>query len=511
MEIQQNGGSSASEACQTLKSLVANCFEELAGGKSTPEWRDETKKLAASTISLSNSKTNDLLGKPWDIEIRTALSYFHRYKDRAFGSLELESDLGIVRTFASPQDFARLLLLSLEEATRSIGLTLDIRCNDAGILCVTTESRLLLLRNSGRLPCPNCCQWLKGEKGLWWHFQEQHKQNHSDAMSTVASTITTNAIIPYGANVPGDCAFQSHIQSIPQQPTPTLSDPVEIAQSGNVLAMQELIRQGLDPSTYIDNKGASLLLWAAGAGQLDMAKLLIVRGCSPDFCQRGKRGFQGRTALHWAARNGHLDMVVYLTQEHKVCLDAKTVDGTTAFCWAAWQGHEHIMKYLHAQGCDVSSVNSFGCNAALWAAQGSGSAQIIAWLDAIGCSCLVLNDNNHGILHKAAQRGKHDVCDWFLRIKLTSPGANRLGIDMICPDSDGCLSSDLAGMEGHEALAQYLATQEQTIVEESSRLRPVIMPSWLCDASPMIADSIWEPWAGVKRLRYATRHIFEPL
>ena len=103
MEIQQNRGNSTREACQTLKSLVADCIEEIAGGKLAQEWRDETQKLAASTVALTNSKTTDLLGKPWEIEVRTALSYFHRYKDRVSGVLELESNLGLVRPIASPQ------------------------------------------------------------------------------------------------------------------------------------------------------------------------------------------------------------------------------------------------------------------------------------------------------------------------------------------------------------------------------------------------------------------------
>jgi hypothetical protein len=504
----------ASELCQHLKSIVAECLGEVCGGggHSTMEWNETMRQLASSTISLTCSKANStpLKGKPWDIEVRTALSYFHRFKDATSSSFTAESDLGLVRTMDSPLALARLLLLCLEQSTRDLGYCLDIRCNDAGIICITTQHRFLALRKSGRLPCPHCCQWPKGDKGLWWHIQQSHAQNHSDAMATAVNTMTTNAIVVYDSD-----NVKLHASHQPAQreakitqlhSSLPITDAVEIAQQGDVHAMKGLIRQGFDPSTSIDKKGASLLLWAAGSGRLDMAKLLIEMGCDPSFAQRGKRGFQGRTALHWAARNGHLELVQYLVQDCEVCLESTTVDGTTAFCWAAWQGHLNVMEYLFAHGCNVSSVNSFGCNAALWAAQGNGSPDMIHWLDSFGCSCLVLNDNHHGVLHKAAQRGKRSLCEWFFENKVKDLTTQVSILEMIRPDSDGCVPSDLAGMEGHETLAEYLAAQEKLILERYvTNAKPLIVPSWLETAAPMVADSVWEPFAGVKRMRFAAK------
>ena len=48
--------------------------------------------------------------------------------------------------------------------------------------------------------------------------------------------------------------------------------------------------------------------------------------------------------MHWAARNGHLEVVQYLVRSCHVDLEAATADGTTSFCWACWQGHLHVMR-----------------------------------------------------------------------------------------------------------------------------------------------------------------------
>lgn len=509
--------SSADKARTELQSIVIQCLFETCGGGATCAWRDSIEKLVASTISLTCSKTDSLEGKPWDIEIRTARSYFCRFKD-TFGNLITESDLNLVRTFSSADEFASFLIPSMEETCRSISLCLDIRCSDSGILYVTTRDRMMALRENGKLPCPHCCQWLKGEKGVWWHTQLFHQLSHQDAMENAAAVKCVNAIIVYEYDSLQQERIQGTMQSKYQVPTNVSSlselssmDPCELVKRGDVQSLEQLIGNGFSPSDYIDSKGASLLLWAAGAGQVNMVKHLIQKeGCDPNFAQRGKRGFRGRTALHWAARNGHLEVVVYLVDVENVDLEAKTVDGTTAFCWAAWQGHVSVMQYLHSKQCDINSVNSFGCNAVLWAAQGDGSPDTIRWLDSVGCSSMLLNDNQHGLLHKAAQRGRRNLCEWFLREKILVLSLSQHVLTMIGPDTEGCLPSDLAGMEGFEELAVFLSEEERMILESvlvQKGRQTSSLPAWLVQHEClMVADSIWEPWAGVRRLRVVLGH-----
>ena len=61
-----------------------------------------------------------------------------------------------------------------------------------------------------------------------------------------------------------------------------------------------------------DRHGGDALMWAAGAGHLEICHWLTMPGieggagldpCAPRVAPRG---WNGRTALHWASRNGQL-------------------------------------------------------------------------------------------------------------------------------------------------------------------------------------------------------------
>ena len=230
----------------------------------------------------------------------------------------------------------------------------------------------------------------------------------------------------------------------------------------------------------MDRKGASPLMWAAGGGHLSIVRYLTEKcGCDPNQPQRGKRSFSGRTPLHWAARNGHLDVVQHLVQKCQVDIEAATIDGTTAFCWASWQGHIPIMEFLSDSGADVHTVNQFGCNAVLWAAQGKGDTTSMDWLQAKGCEMTKVNNNGHGVLHKAAQRGQHRVCSWFFQTWIKDIDDCTTALKLVGPDAEGYCPSDLAGMERHEDLARCLAVMEMDLIKNHLSMDYFDLPTWL--------------------------------
>lgn len=141
----------------------------------------------------------------------------------------------------------------------------------------------------------------------------------------------------------------------------------------------------------------------------------------------------------------------------------------------------------------MKTVNSFGCNAVLWAAQSNRiGLDVIQFLEEIGCDLELINSNGHGIIHKSAQRGKLDVCDWmFSRMKtFTMLGRENHSSDafainvtdmlrMIAPDKENCCPSDLAGQANYHHLAQFLIDCEKEICMEAIKINPNAIPTWL--------------------------------
>ena len=449
----------------------------------------------------------------------------------------------------------------------------DIRCDLAGFLCITSISRMHDLRQMGRLVCPQCpgVNWCKGgEQGLWWHLQTQHyhggggggggssssstdnenlntvtvhhQQNHGHATAAAMSLSKQNeqALVVYNRyhhSHPEDSLESKEKsvtsctkQAVSQRSKSLKSQLFDLVKAGDLLGLRRCLQEkdsaGYEnaggknpsetpnPSTLVDDNGASLLLWAAGGGYLDLVQYLIETvGCDPHFAQasqqtrRGGRAFQGRTALHWAARKGHLIVVKYLVEKWNVDLEAKTRDGTTAFCWAAWQGHTNILKYLHGRGCSSQSANMFGCNAALWASQGAGDSFLLAWLESIGCSWkTAINHNGHSVLHKAAQRGRRDLVEWFIHELRFDIFPCPHILELIGPDSDQCIPSDLARMEGHDQLAMTLHLEEMSIIQDAMR-NNVLLPAWLSPAANPMPRLGAEYEMGLARLRLATNHV----
>mmetsp|Transcript_9350 Transcript_9350/g.14515 ORF Transcript_9350/g.14515 Transcript_9350/m.14515 type:complete len:140 (+) Transcript_9350:167-586(+) len=117
------------------------------------------------------------------------------------------------------------------------------------------------------------------------------------------------------------------------------------------------------------------------------------------------------------------------------------------------------------------------------------------WLASIGCDLFHINENGHGILHKAAQRGNLDLCKWIVH-SIVSKCVN-VSLRLVGPDKEVCTPSDLAGMEGHYELAQFIAKSEVELVRSLSQASEGLerdCPSWLFD-HPLICEQTDNNWS----------------
>lgn len=475
MEPEEPWDRTPEETLRVIRHAVLQALTMVAGSN----WNEDMlRSVADSTVSLTCHDIEDVHSMPWNVQVKAGAALFHR------GVTLLRSPLGLERSVDSPDDVSRLLLPHLEAELPGC------RIDATSVLQIVTPTRLAVLYRHGKLPCRFCSQWCKGSKGLWWHEQEQHGIDHAEATETAVNTNNALAMVVHRSVLP---VLAGPLQSS-DEPT-----PFDHAASGNLQALKADLARGFDPHS-LDRHGATLVLWAAGGGHVHVLEYLVHDcHCDPRQPQQGRRSFAGRTALHWAARKGHVEAVQWLLP--LVSVHAATQDGTTALGWAAWQGHQEVMEILVNAGAYVSSVNSFGCNAALWAAQGPRTTvSVLEFLAHHGCSVTAINNNGHGVLHKACQRGNRLVCEWFVEHHLGDD------VSLVAPDEEDHVPSDLAGMEGHECLARWMANIEISLVSRLSS-----GSSWLED-KPTVPSTelVWEAGAGLRRMQTAFQRRSNP-
>ena len=148
---------------------------------------------------------------------------------------------------------------------------------------------------------------------------------------------------------------------------------------GLFIAIQEPSPKAADvlirwPKTNVEFRTAkdeSPLMLASLKGHLDLTRKLVDRGADVN-----KTGW---TPLHYAATNGHLEIMSLLLENHAY-IDAESPNGTTPLMMAAQYGSAAAVTLLLEAGADGSLKNQLGLTAIDFANKGnrSESAQLIA-------------------------------------------------------------------------------------------------------------------------------------
>ncbi|XP_050446201.1 serine/threonine-protein phosphatase 6 regulatory ankyrin repeat subunit A isoform X1 [Cataglyphis hispanica] len=147
---------------------------------------------------------------------------------------------------------------------------------------------------------------------------------------------------------------------------------------------------------------------AAGAGQLEVCKLLLDLGANIDATDD-----QGQKPIHAAAMNNYAEVVQLFLQRHPSLVMACTKDGNTCAHIAAMQGSvrviEELMKF-DRQGV-ITARNKLTDATPLQLAAEGGHAEVVKVLVRAGASCSDENRAGFTAVHLAAEYGHGQVLE----------------------------------------------------------------------------------------------------
>ena len=229
---------------------------------------------------------------------------------------------------------------------------------------------------------------------------------------------------------------------------------IEYAKTGQVDALDKLRSQDLWHWANKDQHGSTAEHYAAGAGQLNLLKYclvqkfkecpmhssliprlhpynhnvdyLFVQDIKPlnCFCQGLLRKRKdGRSSLHWAARNGHVSIIDFLIKECEENVNIATFDGTTPLMYAVFGAQIEAAKALVRNGANFSKKNSWNCSLTHWIAisrcRDEAKVQTICdWIDQeLELDFSASQKQGRTPLHKAAFVGNFPVVRWILSNK----------------------------------------------------------------------------------------------
>ena len=161
----------------------------------------------------------------------------------------------------------------------------------------------------------------------------------------------------------------------------------------------------------------------------------------------------GRTALHSAASNGHIETFDYFITELQCDINTPTSEKLLPIHIAIQYGQLHFVQYLMKQpNCDVVGYSKGAPYSTLHCAAGCGHLDIVKCLIAAKEINNFHADPKYGniALHNAASNGYIEIFDYFI---------TELKCDINTPGHENLLPIHLAIQNGHLQFVEYLLKQ----------------------------------------------------
>ncbi|MCJ1387554.1 hypothetical protein MMC18_000397 [Xylographa bjoerkii] len=124
----------------------------------------------------------------------------------------------------------------------------------------------------------------------------------------------------------------------------------------NLQMIEFLLAAGADPNARSsDENGSGPLQLAVRVGSTSVVRVLLSNGA--DVNQQNDDGW---TALHEAAKEGHVELVRQLIEEHNADLGLRLINGSLPLHLAAQHGQHSCVAVLLQKGIDVNTTNNDG-------------------------------------------------------------------------------------------------------------------------------------------------------
>ncbi|KAG4269316.1 AGC/PKA protein kinase [Fusarium proliferatum] len=220
----------------------------------------------------------------------------------------------------------------------------------------------------------------------------------------------------------------------------------------------------LEKDQLADSKGIygwTALSYAARYGHEQVVKLLVARD---DVDLNSTDGLYGETPLSWAAKNGHAGVVKLLLGNQGILADCVPESRQTPLSFAAENGHLEVVRLLLSRhDVDPNSTAWRVGTPLAYAAQKGHTAVVKLLLEKQGVFADSADDRGRTPLSFAAENGHEAVVR--LVLAMDSVDANR-----ICSHFRST-PLDYAVKGGHEAVVELLLTKTQ-VMRAKHLLRP---------------------------------------
>eukprot|EP00435_Cladocopium_sp_Y103_P011594 s837_g3.t1 len=216
------------------------------------------------------------------------------------------------------------------------------------------------------------------------------------------------------------------------------------ASRDNDLPALEALLQGPRTPRLTDFSGRTPLHHAAGNGHVESMRLLLEAGAVRDARDTSP---EGSTPLLLAVSRGHVEVVRFLI-EAGVDYDEATTGGATPLYIAAWKGHVEVVHLLIEAGVDCNKARTDNGLTPLYIAAQNGDVKVVRSLLEAGVDYdKAKTDDGTTPLYIAAQEGHVEVVRLLLQAGVDSDKART---------DDGATPFFIAAQYGHVEVVRLL-------------------------------------------------------